>query len=187
MSFVFVINGCGLKLRNPSDIPPQLHTLYLNTPNPYNPFIVEFKRTLKSLKVNMVDSPHQTAIELKIPEVDYIQHNPDLLTTVVAVRYFISLKFTAILYNTKNNKVILKHPFNISRSVLLNANQALVPNILLLASKELTHEGVNLLYYWLISENVKNALEGKKRIKDANSIKQTHDTLKKQTCTNLSY
>ena len=50
-----LLGGCGFTLRGDADLPPELQTLTLNTPNPNNELSRELRRALISNKVTLVD------------------------------------------------------------------------------------------------------------------------------------
>ena len=53
--FAGLLGGCGFTLRGDADLPSELQTLTLNTPNPNNELSRELRRALVSNKVILVD------------------------------------------------------------------------------------------------------------------------------------
>lgn len=170
------IGGCGFKPRHPSDLPPQLHFLRLCSPRPEEQLPVMLKRTLQALHVRF--TKHATII-LKLSKVQYTYANPNISSTIYAVQYPVTLTVSVFLLGPNQKVILPSHSISVSRVVILNANQVLVPNILREAAQDLTREAVNLIYYWLISENTKQALNQYERTNHANKLKKSRQSPKK--------
>lgn len=66
------MNGCGFHLQGSmaNKLPPQMHTLYIETTTPYDAFILKLKNTLKAEKINVVSSADQAPITLDITAIN---------------------------------------------------------------------------------------------------------------------
>lgn len=53
---LLLLTSCGFHLRGQTQIAPELHVLYLQTPQPYGPFAVQLRRGLRSMGIVLVDS-----------------------------------------------------------------------------------------------------------------------------------
>jgi LPS-assembly lipoprotein len=62
----FLLTACGFHLRGHEPLPTQLNTLYIQTDEPYNPFIKQLKQTLQNIGVNVVSDEQDAPITMAI-------------------------------------------------------------------------------------------------------------------------
>ena len=67
------LTACGFHLRGYYPVPPELHTLCLQTELPYDEFTKQLKWYLVANKIQLVDDQKQAPITLKILSADYSQ------------------------------------------------------------------------------------------------------------------
>lgn len=104
----FLLTGCGFHLRGHEPLPPQLHTLYVKSDNPYGAFTKSLERTLHGIGVIVVQDPKQAPYTLQILSEDFSQELTSQgasgqLSTYVLV-YTVSYQLVAI------NGTIIKGP-----------------------------------------------------------------------------
>lgn len=63
---IFILAGCGFHLQGTLMIPQPLHTLYFSSNDPYGQFSQQFRQSLQSAKVNLVNSADQAPLTLSI-------------------------------------------------------------------------------------------------------------------------
>ncbi len=49
------LSACGFKLYDKEKLPPQLHTLYLQSDNPYGQFETDLKHSFRAVGINFID------------------------------------------------------------------------------------------------------------------------------------
>lgn len=155
---VLLLSSCGFHPRRASEIPPQLHTLYIETQQPYNPLITQLKDMLRSLDVNIVKKPAQAAYTLHIDKIAFSQSNPPITTTRLAVSFTYSLSVSVQISISKGKDVTRKKVLSATRSISQNASQVYTPGTATLARHELRRDIISQIYYLLISNDTRNAL-----------------------------
>ncbi|MAZ38939.1 MAG: hypothetical protein CMF49_02380 [Legionellales bacterium] len=70
--FSILLTACGFHLRTQEPLPPELHTLYIDSANPYGNLTLELKQILKSLDTQLVDSAQDAPITLRIFGEQYV-------------------------------------------------------------------------------------------------------------------
>lgn len=63
---IILLSGCGFHLRNAKFFPPELKKIYLEAENPYGPFEITFKKSLRASGIKLVDNPLQAPLILHI-------------------------------------------------------------------------------------------------------------------------
>lgn len=154
-----LICACGFKLRSLAQLPPQLHVLYLQTPNPYGEFETELKQSLRSSGITLVKSPQEAAITLSIA-------NPTLTNTastigpssqarVYAFTYSVSFQ----LLNSTGGVIGMPHTVSTSTSVTLSPNQLLqTNNQAATAQRGMERDLITQIYNILSSQQTSQAL-----------------------------
>jgi outer membrane lipopolysaccharide assembly protein LptE/RlpB len=119
---IFLLSGCGFKLRTAESLPPQLHQVYYQTDNPFGQFEVAFKRALKTSKVKLLDEPNATAPVLHVTS-NYSSSTTSSISTTSGRVY--SLSYTAtISINDASGKILLTpQTASVSRSISLQPNE----------------------------------------------------------------
>ena len=151
--------SCGLHARSSSDIPAELRTLYLESPNLDIPLLVELKRTLQSLGVHFTDSPASASVILRITNYTYSHDTPTLIYSGNATAYTYSLTVTFLLLK-RDGKTVIFNPTHLdtSGSLLQNANQVYTPNATVLMERQLTRTMTLTLLNYLISPGMHKTL-----------------------------
>lgn len=153
--------GCGFHLRNASKVPPELHALYFDPVNAYDPVVVDLRETLMALHVTMTHSPQQAAYTLHLSKSIINNTQPSLSDITLATTVSFSQSITASLIDNKTKKIIITHEFSESIVQTLNQNQVTTNSTTTLGTQDLPRNLVNDLYLWLTTNQVYNALKAK--------------------------
>ena len=86
ISFI-LLTACGFHLRGQSELPVELKTLYLQSPNPYSPMTKQLKQTLQHLGINLVNSPNLAQLTLQIIR-DQLNQSESIVGANTQVREF---------------------------------------------------------------------------------------------------
>ena len=127
-SFCFILAGCGFKLRSQADIPPQLHTLYLKSDQPYGQFESQVRQTLTLLGVDFVADPSLAPATLAIKNTNLAYTTPNLSTTSQAQSYFYTYRVSFSLLNKKAQELLPTKTISATGILILQPNEILGSN-----------------------------------------------------------
>lgn len=158
ITFSTLIAGCGFHSQTLNDIPPQLRTVYLDSPNPYSQLSVQLRRVLTSLNVHLTKTAQAAPITLRIVDNTMTANVPTILYSGNAISYTYTL-VTHIEITKWNGKLIYgPKRLSVSRSLLQNANQVYTPDASILVKRELTRTMVTLIYNQITALNTRKLL-----------------------------
>jgi LPS-assembly lipoprotein len=150
---VFLLAACHST--SASQTPPKL--LLLDTKYPYDPLIIELKRRLQSAQIYLNTlSPHATCT-LHIPAIEWEETIYPILYSGNATSYTYTLRAIVSLQASDKKIGIAPKIFQVSRSLLKNANQIYTPAVSPLMKREIAHTLATLIYYYVVSEQYKLA------------------------------
>lgn len=155
---IFNLAGCGFHSQTIQDIPPQLRTIYLDSPNPYSPLTVQLRRTLKSINVHITQTAQAAPVTLRIISNNMTPNIPSIIYSGNATSYSYTLKTTFEIAKRNGEIIFGPKTLHISRSVLQNANQVYTPDATDLLKRELTRSMVTLIYNQITALNTWKAL-----------------------------
>jgi len=159
IALILSLAGCGFRKRSADDIPPQLHHVYLDTTNPYSVFTTQFASMLKALNITL-DKTHDTApYTIKISGYKFLQSNPAITTTSLAATFTYSLDLDVSILSRSGKIIAGPKSLAASRSIVQIASQVYTPGTATLAKQELRRDMISQIYYFLISENTRHALQ----------------------------
>lgn len=150
--FICSTLGCGFKPRSSKDIPSYLHILYIDSPNPYDPFTVQLNRIFKALNVYSTSTGGKNApIIFRIINVNWEPLVPAILysSTATSYTYLLSVNFDL---ETRSGQILMG-PRNLTlrRRLIQNTNQIYTPNATRLMRQEMTKTMVSLIYRELVT------------------------------------
>ena len=145
------LSACGFKPRSPSDISPNLSTLYIDAPNPYDPLVVQLSQTLRALDVHLTKTRKVAPVVLQISNIGWKPVIPSLLYINNATTYSYTLSVDFIVETSDRLKIRRSKNLTLTRSLLQNANQVYTQNATRLMRLEMTRTMVILIYNYLIS------------------------------------
>ena len=161
ISFIFLLTGCGFHLRNATNMPPQLKTLYLNVDKPDTPFNQALRHLLLSLNVNLTQKASEAPLQLKVTY-DFTHSTPEIVSSTQTVTYVYTLQVEASVLNSKGVIVVPVHVIVLSQTQAMNTTQIYTPNTASIVENELERDTINLLYFWLTNTATKTALAAPK-------------------------
>lgn len=159
LTLSLMLTACGLHMRNSASIPPELHRLYVYSPQPYSPFITLLKSQLEALDIDVVDSPTKANYTLAILSTTLTHSNPPIGNTSYAYSYAFTYHVGIALRTKDDVDVAGPYQFYTTRSLLLNTNQIYTSGARPLLQRELQRDMVNKIYDWLASTNLHRELK----------------------------
>ncbi len=153
-----LIAGCGFHARSSADVPPELHTLYLQTPNPYSQFSASLSQLLRAVDIQLVKSDQKAPYQLLVTRVHYSHNNPGITSSNTAVQFTFIYSAAVKLVDAKGHSVVPPRGFSASRTLLLNLNQVYTPAAGQLAKNDLERDVISQIYNWLVSRRMHDAL-----------------------------
>ncbi len=81
------LTACGFKLYSKEAIPPQLHTIYLQSNNPYGSLETSLKQTLTTQGIHFTDSAKHVPIILNISDTNFTHDNSNTVSSAQATVY----------------------------------------------------------------------------------------------------
>lgn len=154
---MLITEGCGFHLRGTQNLPPQLHTLYLDIEKPDSPLSQSVRALLLSLHITLVSSPSAAPYTLHIGY-EFSHSNPTITSSTQTVSYSFRLQMTAQINNNEGKVIVPSRIITIAHSLVMNSNQIYIPNTATFVEAELGRDAVNLLYFWLTNKNTHLAL-----------------------------
>jgi len=156
--FCLINNGCRFQLRDKSALPAQLHRLYLAAEKPYSPLSVRLKATLCAIGVDIVKQPDHAPFSLVVSDDVFSGTQPQPVNASLPTSITYAQHAIISIKDNCHQTIVISKKFVESRSLTLNANQIYTSNFESLMRTELNNEMESLIYYWLTSTNMKNAL-----------------------------
>lgn len=156
--FCFALAGCGLHMRNRATFPAELNKIYLSDATPHTPLAIQLQELFHSMGSTLVTHPSQATFSVLVTHDHFTYNRPDVANSNLptTMNYSQSAKID-IKYNP-HDSIIASQSFVTSRSLTLNAGQIYTTNANDLMRRELTQNLISVIYYWLVSENTKDAL-----------------------------
>lgn len=134
ISYVLIIcvlcslTACGFKLYSKEELPPQLHTLYLQSDNPYGQFEIDLKHSLIATGINFVDVQTQAPITLKIINTDFYHDNLNAVSSSQATVFNFIYDVTFNLLDSRGKSIINQQTVKSNRTLTLNPNEVIDAN-----------------------------------------------------------
>ena len=159
-----LLTGCGFHLRGTAQLPPQLHTMYLqNSQSQYTPFMRKLYLTLKMSGVKLVDNPTQAPITLDILSETFSTHETSIGGAQTARNYIASYTVSYQLLDAKGKIIYESKNINVQKNIPLSANEVLTnSNKLNQAKTSLYEELVTKMTFQLTSDDIMKALHATK-------------------------
>lgn len=143
------IIGCGFKKRSSNDIPYYLHTLHIESANPYDPLTIQLVRTLQALNVHFTKT-RKGALILRISNISWMPPMPTIFYSSIATPYTYVLKVNFDL-ETVNGKILITKTLTLRRQLIQTPSQVYTPNATQLMKQEMTRTMVSLIYKYLVT------------------------------------
>lgn len=150
----WLLAGCGFHLRGTQPLPPQLHTMYLQSNSPYSNFTRQLKNTLRLSKVRLVNDPKQAQIILCILKENFYTNQTTVASTAQTRNYNVTYAITYSLQNKHGNTIIQPKSINSTDSITVNQNEILEnSNKLDITKQSLIRNLIMKLMFQLTSKN----------------------------------
>ncbi len=120
--------ACGFKLYSKEKLPPQLHTLYLQSDNPYGQFETDLKHSFKTMGINFTDLQKQAPITLKIINTNFSHDNLNAVSSSQATVYNFTYNVTFNLIDSHSKPIISSQTVKSDRTLTLNPNEVIDAN-----------------------------------------------------------
>jgi outer membrane lipopolysaccharide assembly protein LptE/RlpB len=154
------LSACGFKLYSKEELPPQLHTLYLQSDNPYGQFETDLKHSFKTMGINFTDLQTQAPITLKIINTNFSHDNLNTVSSSQATVYNFTYNVTFNLLNSQDKSIISPQTVKSSRTLTLNPNEVIDANPEVDTIKQEMHrELIFKILNRLSSKNTQRALK----------------------------
>ncbi len=153
-----LMSACTFHLRSPASFPTALKYIYFSTGTPYSELSTDLRQLLTSMDVVVVNNPKNAAFSIVISNDVFTYSRPQIMNTTLTSTLSFAQTATVSIMENKNKKTLLSQPFSTSQSLTLNANQIYTADANALMKRELNREISTLIYYWLISKQVKDTL-----------------------------
>ena len=145
-------------LRNPSETPPQLKVLYLNAETVDSHFKVQLQNLLESMRITQVKNRQAAPYTLHAFAYSLAHDNPPVASTNVAITYTYTLSVTVSVENAAGVVIVPAHTIVTTREITVNVNQIFTINSTSVFQQDLQREAINLIYYWLTSDQTRKLL-----------------------------
>jgi len=122
------LTACGFKLYSKEAIPPQLHTIYLQSNNPYGSLETSLKQTLTTQGIHFTDSAKHVPIILNISDTNFTHDNSNTVSSSQATVYNFTYDVTFNLLDAHGKKIIKPQTVSATRTLTLNPNEVLDAN-----------------------------------------------------------
>lgn len=156
--FCIVLTGCGLRMRNRAAFPAELKQVYFSDTAPYSPLAIQLQQLLHSVDATLVSHPSKAAFSVLVTHDHFTYNRPDVANSSLPTTMNYSQTAKVDITDNANNVIIASQSFTTSKSLTLNAGQIYTTNANDLIRRELNQNLISIIYYWLTSENTKDAL-----------------------------
>jgi LPS-assembly lipoprotein len=162
--------GCGFHLRGAHPLPPQLHTMYLQSTKPYSDLTKQVKMTLAISNVKLVDDPTKAPIILSLSNENFSTYQTSVGNSTQTRNYNATYAVTYQLQNKYGSDITAAKTISNSSTITVNQNEILEnSNKLNIAKQNLIRDLVMKLMFQLSSKHTIIALKKHAIIKHENS------------------
>lgn len=135
------LSSCGFKLRAYDNLPAELHTISLTSKNPYDPFSIYLKQTLKERGVQVVDKAKAGFYVLDLMDIILNHSGVNIYSSEQASVYNFTFNVTFKLDTTDGINILPPHSVIASRALTLNPHEVLeASNQVNIITKEMYRE-----------------------------------------------
>lgn len=158
MICAILMTGCAFHFRSPKYFPSELKTLYFSPERPNSTLSQQLTALFRSMHAHLVKSSSQARFSVVVTRDHFEYSRPDIVdATLPSTLNFIQSAKINIIDN-QSKQVIATREFATSQSLTLTANQMYTAYANNLIEEELNRQIVLVVYYWLTSHNMKDAL-----------------------------
>lgn len=154
-----MLTGCGFAPRSQASFPASLHTLYFSPEKPYSPLTAQLKLLLRSMRVKIVEKTSEAPYSLLVSHDQFSYGRAEVVNANLPTTMNFVQTATISIQDNRTRHMVATNDFNTQQSLTLNANQIYTTNANDYMKQTLNREMTSLIYYWLTSKNIKNALD----------------------------
>lgn len=148
-----LLTGCGFHLRGKLNLPPALHTFYLDGNSPYSTLLLQIRKTLNFSNITTVDSPTKAPVTLFVLT-DSLTYNQSTIGTSDSLRnYTVNYNVSYELRSPTGQKIA--GPFSVSSTQTITAMEGELldnSNKLAQVKKELQQDTVSKMMFQIASQ-----------------------------------
>ena len=156
--FCILCTGCGFELRSKNLFPTELDHLYYTSDKPYSTLSTQLIILFQSLGVHLQKNEKNTRFSVIISNDIFSYGRPEVVNASLPTNINFSQTATITIRDNLKNKIIASQSFTTNQSLTLNANQIYTSNANNMIKQELNREMVSIIYYWVISSNLRDNL-----------------------------
>jgi LPS-assembly lipoprotein len=170
LALTILLAGCGFHLRGAHPLPPQLHTMYLQSGKPYSDLTKQVKMTLAFSNVKLLDDPTKAPIILALSNENFSTYQTSVGNSTQTRNYNAIYSVTYQLQNKYGSDITTAKTISSSTTITVNQNEILEnSNKLNIAKQNLIRDLVMKLMFQLSSKNTIATLNKRTAIKHENS------------------
>lgn len=125
VSLVLLLTACGFHLRGQFPLPAPLYKLYVQTTEPYDPFIQYLQGTLEKMQVTLTPSPQQATAVLVIDDMHHSESLVSSSTTSQVNTYALIYTIRFSLQDPQGKVLLEPQTISASQNYTLSSNQAI--------------------------------------------------------------
>lgn len=122
---LFALTACGFHLRGREPLPPQLHTLYLESNSPYSELTKQLRHVLQSIKITLASSPQAAPVTLQILTDNFNQQVTSIGTSGQTSTYLLTYTVSYQLLDYSGKVIAGPETVTNSHSYSITTNQVL--------------------------------------------------------------
>lgn len=153
------LTGCGFHLRTASDFPVELKQLYFSSNSAYSRLSVELFALFRAAEVHLVKQQSHAQFSVIVTRDHFTYSRPDIVNLSLPTNINFIQSANIEIRNNKTNQIVASNYFETARSLTLNASQIYTATSNDAVRQELNRELGMLIYYWITSTNIKQALK----------------------------
>lgn len=157
--FTTVIAGCGFHLRGHEPLPVQLHTMYLESNQPYSSLTKQLQQTLQSVGVTLTQTAQAAPVTLQLLQDNFTQTTTAIGSGLQTSTYLLNYSISYQLLDNKGRVLQAPQTINTTRNYSITSNQILGDtNVQANLKDEMQRDVIYQLFNHLRSRNTLKAL-----------------------------
>lgn len=120
---MILLVGCGFKPRSQSTLPPQLHTIYVQTGEHSGQFDNTFKKSLKAMGITVLDKVDAEHLVLSLSPTTFTSDNASIGSSIQARVYNLIFTVSFQITNSQGKPIIDTQTITITKGLTLSPNE----------------------------------------------------------------
>lgn len=117
--------GCGFHLQGPMQLVPPLHTMYIQTSDPYGSLALNLRQYLKMSNVVLVSSPAEASTVLVILQDNLVEELLSVSSTQQTRQYTLKVVVVFAVNDAKGRTIVPPQTLIEARTITVQSNQIL--------------------------------------------------------------